>query len=255
MQSEQRGARSHLPSAEILRFHFTRGGRRGVSSRAFVWRQIRAEALRRAAADPGMTTFMIRSVSIYGSTTTAVAARISILMADAEFDACTINRLMMASIFHTQVDADALVEDLLASSESALSQRRPLDTLLFSAGFHGLVAHRLAHGLWMRDRRSTALWISHRASERFGVDIHPSASHGRRVHLSTKGDILVGPAVHIGNDVVVGHGVTLIGPEDGGGAPLSIEPGTKLGLSTRREIFAEAFIDLASLGARRNESA
>ena len=83
--------------------------------------------------------------------------------------------------------------------------------LLYLKGFQALQAHRVAHWMWKNNRRSMALYIQHRVSSVFQVDIHPAAIIGHGVMFDHATGIVVGETCVIENDVSILQGVTLGG--------------------------------------------
>ncbi|VAI08775.1 unnamed protein product [Triticum turgidum subsp. durum] len=82
---------------------------------------------------------------------------------------------------------------------------------LYYKGFLALQAHRAAHALWSEGRRPPALLLQSRASEVFGVDIHPGARIGGGILLDHATGVVIGETAVIGDDVSILHGVTLGG--------------------------------------------
>ncbi|KAL1498642.1 hypothetical protein AB1Y20_013955 [Prymnesium parvum] len=83
---------------------------------------------------------------------------------------------------------------------------------LFFKGFHALLVHRVASSLWSTGvpvQKSVALFLQARASELFGVDIHPAASIGSGVMLDHASGVVIGSTAVVGNDVYILHAVTL----------------------------------------------
>lgn len=96
-------------------------------------------------------------------------------------------------------------------------------------GFKALVSHRIAHVFWQAGRRDVALAIQSRASELYGVDIHPAAriGSGKKILLSSAcfypffnclyvglmidhaTGLVIGETCVIGNNCSFLHGVTL----------------------------------------------
>ncbi|EAZ25926.1 hypothetical protein OsJ_09770 [Oryza sativa Japonica Group] len=72
-------------------------------------------------------------------------------------------------------------------------------------------AHRAAHALWSDNRRAPALLLQSRASEVFGVDIHPGARIGCGILLDHATGVVIGETAVVGYDVSILHGVTLGG--------------------------------------------
>jgi len=87
-----------------------------------------------------------------------------------------------------------------------------LQPMLFFKGFHALATHRVAHSLWLdgsASSRGAALMLQSRASELFGVDIHPGATIGNGVMLDHASGVVIGATAIVGSDVYMLHGVTL----------------------------------------------
>ncbi|MEO1643077.1 MAG: serine O-acetyltransferase EpsC, partial [Pseudomonadota bacterium] len=106
-----------------------------------------------------------------------------------------------------------------------------LQPFLFFKGFLGLQAHRVANRLWKQGRESLAFLFQARASEQFGVDIHPAARIGRGVMFDHATGITIGETAIVGDDCSLLHGVTLGGtgkevrqrhPQIGRGVLLSV---------------------------------
>ncbi|MFT8719350.1 MAG: serine O-acetyltransferase [Acetobacter sp.] len=82
---------------------------------------------------------------------------------------------------------------------------------LFFKGFHAIQCYRVANWLWRDERRHLALHLQSRASELFGVDIHPAAKLGRRILFDHGTGIVIGETSVIHDDVSILQGVTLGG--------------------------------------------
>lgn len=72
-----------------------------------------------------------------------------------------------------------------------------------------MVGHRVAHAADQSGLRLLAHACAFVPRVLVGVDIHPSASIGRRVFLDHGDGIVVGAAARVGDDVLLHHGVTL----------------------------------------------
>lgn len=84
----------------------------------------------------------------------------------------------------------------------------PLNALLNFKGFHALQAHRAAHAL-VDSAMPLALWLQSRASQVFGVDIHPSARLGEGLMLDHGTGVVIGATAVTGPNCSFLHGVTL----------------------------------------------
>ncbi|MBM3116123.1 serine O-acetyltransferase [Jeongeupia naejangsanensis] len=78
-------------------------------------------------------------------------------------------------------------------------------------GFHALTLHIVANGLWRRDIKLLARFVSHLGRFLTGIEIHPGATIGQRVFIDHGMGIVVGETAVIGDDCTLYHGVTLGG--------------------------------------------
>ncbi len=82
-------------------------------------------------------------------------------------------------------------------------------TLLFSRGIHAILAHRVAHQLWLDDDKNLALAIKSTLGRALSTDIHPAAQIGSGIWLDHGLGFVVGETTVIENDVSIWHNVTL----------------------------------------------
>jgi serine O-acetyltransferase len=89
---------------------------------------------------------------------------------------------------------------------------RSLPEIFFTyPGFHAVLWHRMAHGLYRRRwyflaRAASALsrWLT-------GIEIHPGAQIGHRLFIDHGTGVVIGETAEIGDDVTLYQGVTLGG--------------------------------------------
>jgi serine O-acetyltransferase len=82
-------------------------------------------------------------------------------------------------------------------------------SLLFARGVHAVMAHRVAHRLWLDGDHTLALAIKSSFGRAFSTDIHPAAQIGAGFWLDHGLGIVVGETCVIGQDVSIWHNVTL----------------------------------------------
>lgn len=82
-------------------------------------------------------------------------------------------------------------------------------TLLFARGVHAIMAHRVAHRLWVDGDTRLALSIKSAAGRAFCTDIHPAAQIGAGLWLDHGLGFVVGETAVIAEDVSIWHNVTL----------------------------------------------
>jgi len=92
-----------------------------------------------------------------------------------------------------------------------------VQAILFFKGFQALQAHRLGHELWGSGRRPLAAALQNRVSEAFHVDIHPGASIGAGLMLDHATGVVIGETAVVGANCSFLHQVTLGGSGTGTG--------------------------------------
>ena len=111
--------------------------------------------------------------------------------------------------------------DAMMSRDPAARSR--LEVALCYPGFHAILTHRLAHGLWRRGWRLTARTLSQLSRAITGIEIHPGVEIGNRFFIDHGMGVVIGETSVIGDDVTLYHGVTL-----GGIAP-SVDSSSQIG--------------------------
>ncbi len=106
---------------------------------------------------------------------------------------------------------EQLKDDLECVFERDPAARNRLEVLLTYPGLHAIIAHRISHGLWRRDFRFSARWLSYFTRMFTQIDIHPGATIGSRFFIDHGCGVVIGETAEIGNDVTLYHGVTLGG--------------------------------------------
>src|SRR5580698_5281829 len=89
--------------------------------------------------------------------------------------------------------------------------RSVLEIVLCYPGFHAVLIHRVAHGVYKRGWFTLARVISQFTRATTGIEIHPGAKIGRRFFIDHGMGIVIGETSEIGDDVLMYQGVTLGG--------------------------------------------
>lgn len=100
------------------------------------------------------------------------------------------------------------IDSIIARDPAARSR---LEVALAYPGFHAVLLHRLANGLWRRDFRLLSRFLSNLGRWVSGADIHPGATIGRRFFMDHASGIVIGETAEIGDDVTLYQNVTLGG--------------------------------------------
>lgn len=85
------------------------------------------------------------------------------------------------------------------------------EVLWCSAGFHALLWHRVAHGLWAMEAKLPARILAQWVRFATGIEIHPAAQIGERCLIDHGMGVVIGETCVIGNNVTLFQGVTLGG--------------------------------------------
>ncbi len=104
-----------------------------------------------------------------------------------------------------------LREDIQSVFDRDPAARTFWEVLTCYPGVHAMLAHRLAHWLWMHRLRWLGRLVSHLGRFFTGIEIHPGASIGRRLFIDHGMGVVIGETAVIGDDVTLYHGVTLGG--------------------------------------------
>ena len=176
---------------------------------AALWRQLIAEA--NCCGDPIMSRLLGTSIRRHSDFPAALAWLIARKLADATVPADALAAMVIEA--HT---ADPEIVAAAASDLVAIKERDPacpdlVTPFLYFKGYQALQMYRVAHWLWNEGRRHLAQHLQSRASELFGLDIHPAAQIGRRVLIDHGTGIVIGETAVLEDDVSMLQGVTLGG--------------------------------------------
>ena len=104
-----------------------------------------------------------------------------------------------------------LKEEIAVVFERDPAARNTWEVVTCYPGFHAMLLHRVAHGLWGRGFNWLARFMSHLGRFLTGIEIHPGATIGRRFFIDHGMGVVIGETAEIGDDCTLYHGVTLGG--------------------------------------------
>src|SRR5437773_10136682 len=102
-------------------------------------------------------------------------------------------------------------DDLAVVFERDPAATNRLEVILTYAGFHALIAYRLAHRLHVWGVPSLPRLVSQVARLFTGIEIHPAAKIGRGFFIDHGMGVVIGETTEIGDHVTLFQGVTLGG--------------------------------------------
>ena len=176
-----------------------------------IWETIKYEVQLRIDAEPSLQRYLTSLVTSQESFLSCVS---SVLASKLNSDALSSSDIKQF-ILEVYTECDGIEESLLQDLEFFKNNDpacKYLSTpILFYKGFQGLATYRAANCLWNNERHTMALFFQNRASEVFGVDIHPAAKIKGGVMIDHATGVVIGETTTIDENVSIYQGVTLGG--------------------------------------------
>lgn len=178
-----------------------------------MWSSIQSQASNAASTSSVLEEYFAKTVTRHSTLPDALASALAGKLASNDVPRDLLEQELAALLAEPDVCA-AVVRDLDAVVEADPAAPDLLTVMLHFKGFSAIAAHRAAHTLWARGpddagSRHLALLLQGRASEIFGVDIHPGARIGAGVFIDHATGIVIGEQAAVGDDCYILHGVTL----------------------------------------------
>ena len=176
-----------------------------------VWSVIKEEVRLRIHAEPTLEPYLNLLVLSQDSLVSAIASIISSKLNSDALSSKDIKNFILDVYKNCDGIAESLEEDLIFFKDNDPACKYYSTPILFYKGFQGLAAYRAANCLWKNDRHTMSLFIQNRASEVFGVDIHPAAEILGGVMIDHATGVVIGETAKIDKNVCIFQGVTLGG--------------------------------------------
>jgi serine O-acetyltransferase len=106
---------------------------------------------------------------------------------------------------------ERLKEDIQTVKDRDPAARSTLEIMFLYPGYKAVRMYRRAHRFYKRNHFFIARWISQRCSKKYGIEIHPGATIGKRLFIDHGTGVVIGETTEIGDDVTIYQGVTLGG--------------------------------------------
>jgi serine O-acetyltransferase len=199
-----------------------------------VWQRIREEAVEAVANEPLIGGMVHTTLLHHATLESALAFRVAQKLASEEMSVQILREIAdEAYASDTQLGAAARA-DIVAVFERDAACHRFLQPILYFKGFQSIQAYRIGHWLWKEGRKDLAYFFQMRASEVFGLDVHPAARIGKGIMIDHAHSIVIGETAVVGDNVSMLHSVTLggTGKEDDDRHP-KIESGVLIGAGAK----------------------
>jgi len=176
-----------------------------------IWKEIQNEVTLRIEAEPSLEPYLTKLILSQDNLINSVA---SVLASKLNSDALSSNKIkdFILDVYHKceHIEQD-LINDIVFFKDHDPACKYFSTPILFYKGFQGLATYRAANCLWNDDRHTMALFFQNRASEVFGVDIHPAAKIKGGVMIDHATGVVIGETSKIDENVSIYQGVTLGG--------------------------------------------
>ena len=176
-----------------------------------LWKEIESEVRLRIDAEPTLGPFLNSLVLSQKDLLAAVASILASKLHSDALSATDIKKFILDVYRDCKEIEPALEADLRFFKQNDPACKYFSTPLLFYKGFLGLATYRAAHCLWNGERHTMALFLQNRASEVFGVDIHPAATIAGGIMIDHATGVVIGETSDIEKGVSIFQGVTLGG--------------------------------------------
>lgn len=176
-----------------------------------LWADIRAGVAQQVEREPILASFLHATILNHNTLESALSFHLANKLDSPVAPALLIREVIDEALHGDDSIGAAARADLEAVFTRDSACQSLYEPFLFFKGYHALQAHRVSHWLWQQQRRSLALFLQHRISVVFGVDIHPAAQLGRGILLDHATGIVIGETAVVEDKVSIMQSVTLGG--------------------------------------------
>lgn len=175
------------------------------------WQRITAEAEEAVREEPLMGGLVHACVLHHKTIERALSYRFAAKLASNEMSMVVLREIADEAFAEDPDLIAAARADLMAIFERDPACHRLLQPILYFKGYQAVQAYRIGNWLWRQGRKDLAYFIQMRASEIFGIDIHPGARIGKGIMIDHAHSIVIGETAVVGDNVSMLHSVTLGG--------------------------------------------
>ena len=176
-----------------------------------IWNEIQNEVKLRIEAEPSLEPYLNQLILFQDNLINSVAAVLASKLNSDALSSDKIKEFILDVYYKCDHIEEDLINDIVFFKDHDPACKYFSTPILFYKGFQGLATYRAAHCLWNNDRHTMALFFQNRASEIFGVDIHPAAEIKGGVMIDHATGVVIGETSKIDENVSIYQGVTLGG--------------------------------------------
>lgn len=182
-----------------------------AGARKRIWPRLRVEAASAAANEPALASLISATILNHETFEASLSYHLAQKLGQADMNPLLVREVCDAALASDPSIARAAARDIEATIERDPACDNPLQPFLWFKGYAALQSHRVAHWLWIKERRTLAQHIQSRVSELFGVDIHPAAQVGAGVMIDHATGVVIGETAVVGDDCTLLQNATLGG--------------------------------------------
>jgi serine O-acetyltransferase len=176
-----------------------------------IWETINAEAKNHLDNEPNLENYFQKVIFTQENLVCSIAEILSSKLNSDFFSGSDLKELIIEALLAKSLTQKQLENDLVFFMKQDPACNHYSTPLLFYKGFLGLASYRAANALWINNKTASALFLQNRASEIFGVDIHPAAQIEGGVMIDHASGVVIGETASIKKNVSIYQGVTLGG--------------------------------------------
>lgn len=176
-----------------------------------IWNEIKNEINLRINAEPSLKPYLSSLITSQDNFLACIASILASKLNSNALSSEDIKKFILEVFTNCEGIEDSLIKDLIFFKENDPACDYYSTPILFYKGYQGLATYRAANCLWKNNRHTMALFFQNRASEIFGVDIHPAAEIKGGVMIDHATGVVIGETTTIDENVSIYQGVTLGG--------------------------------------------
>ena len=176
-----------------------------------IWETINAEAKNHLDNEPNLENYFQKVIFTQENLVCSIAEILSSKLNSDFFSGSDLKELIIDALLAKPLTQKQLENDIIFFKQEDPACNHFSTPLLFYKGFLGLASYRAANALWVNNKTASALFLQNRASEIFGVDIHPAAQIEGGVMIDHASGVVIGETASIKKNVSIYQGVTLGG--------------------------------------------
>ena len=176
-----------------------------------IWNEIKDEINLRISAEPSLKPYLSSLITSQDNFLACIASILASKLNSNALSSEDIKKFILEVFTNCEGIEDSLIKDLIFFKENDPACDYYSTPILFYKGYQGLATYRAANCLWKNNRHTMALFFQNRASEIFGVDIHPAAEIKGGVMIDHATGVVIGETTTIDENVSIYQGVTLGG--------------------------------------------